>query len=155
MLEPFVDYLRAIEIPSTLQERAEYLCREFDLQIGNIDHLFVTDGYDNENIRRYKSVMLVEGHMMYEFQEFVVTEHIDIVNMRTMAISLLDVVKEHVEIPSGITSPNSRMQVTIHFSGGTNYIALEAVHNNCVYLWNFLKKVIVPHLKGGGGEIAG
>src|SRR5665213_3087735 len=82
MLEQFTPYFQEIEMSAALQMRAEQLCLGFRSLLGErIEHVFVTDSYDNDGVRRYQSFWLCSGNILMEMKNFILLDNIDFVNL--------------------------------------------------------------------------
>jgi hypothetical protein len=145
MLERFQEYFRAIEMSQTLQQRAEQLCTEFvTLITGDVKKVFVSDGYDDEGVRRYHSLFLIYGDRLSELKDFVTTDNIDFINLSQTRI--IEVKKYDLGILSGETTIKSRMEINLMI--GTDIgVEFRAVHKNCLYLWELMKSSFLPILK--------
>jgi hypothetical protein len=145
MLEKYAAYFRDIEMPQALQERADQLCSEYiTLLAGDVDHVFIDDYYDDQSIRRYNSMFIVAGGILSELRSFISDSNIDFVKLSRA--KWVTVRKYELGIVSGVTTPRSRMEVDVAFVPEVN-AEFRASHNNCLYLWNFLREVILPILE--------
>jgi hypothetical protein len=119
MLEKFAEDFRHIEMPQTLQGRAEQLCREYVTLIsGDVDHAFVDDRYDDQGVRRYNSLFIVAGGIMSELREFISENNIDFVKLSRA--KWITIRKYEFEPASGVTTPKSRLELDVAISPEVN-----------------------------------
>lgn len=149
MLEVFKDYFRTIEMSDSLQQRAERLCSNFRKFLPHsLSHAFVTDGYDDQGVRRYQNFWLFGDNLLMEFKNFIQSDNVDFVNLNC-GVRWLQVEKTDLEDLAGQTSTKSRITVTLALGEGIGHAngMLQAAHNNCPYLAQFIGGVLLPHLK--------
>ncbi len=151
MLEKFEAYFRAIEMSETLQQRAEQVCMGFRAFIpAEIDRVFVTDGYDEAGVRRYQNLWLASGNLVMESKRFVTLDNIDFAWLETR-IRYMEIQKTELSDINGETTIKSRLTVNLVLglgmaTAGRSEAALEAAHNNCLHLAEFVRLVFLPRL---------
>jgi hypothetical protein len=148
MLERFEEYLKLIEMPEALRNRAEELCVEFQTILpGEINQIFVSDRYDEGGVRRYYSLWLIMGNVISECKNFAVSDNIDFLNFKR-GIRLLTVDKNNLGDVHGQTSVKSELNVRINFGDAGSQVAdFVAAHTNCKYLADLVVNVFSPNLE--------
>src|SRR5271166_5027010 len=118
MLEGFLDYFRQIEMSETMQRRAEDLCSEFGRLIPTpIRHVFVSDVYDGEGVRRYQNLILVSGKVLMESKNFVVSDNIDFLDM-DCGVKLVEIFKGELKDIFGQATTKSTARAQVGFEPG-------------------------------------
>jgi hypothetical protein len=146
MLENFERYFEAIELPDAMLARVMAICREVEPIIGGApDHLFISDMYDEEKIRRHQSLWFVHGTRICEAPQFVTGDQVDFCDLN-LGLRYMEINKEAF-LSNRKASLESKLTVTAHFNGEA-YMQLEGVSSNCSFLWEFITEVFSPHLGG-------
>jgi hypothetical protein len=150
MLEPHVEYFRQIGMPQPIIDRAQSVCNFFRRSIpGPVSHVFIGDAYeDPSGIRRYTSLWLHSANVIMECKNFVIDRNIDFVDIRSRVVYISFSTIELDEL-QGVSTSRSKFNVGVRFSASSAPLGcgLNAVHNNCPYLFEFVSAVFMPHLQ--------
>lgn len=144
MLEAFHPYFADIELPNALVKRIHTLYSSFLPLIDDpIKRVFITDSYDDNDVRRYGSLWLFGEKTQSECKNFISTDMIDFVRA-TRRFKVLRYIKSNYEVLDK-PSHKSRLRVITAFSDGTPF-ELDAVSTNCKHLISITKTDFFPHL---------
>lgn len=143
------DYFKEIEMADAAIGRANAILAEFKDILPDLGHVFVSDRYDDDHIRRYMSLWVFGPDVMIEFTNFLVEDRL--VFARLVDIVHVEMIKQNIGNPKEQYAANSKLTVKVALSYPIRG-ELSAMGNNCRHLYAVAEKFLVPFMLKGGKQ---
>ena len=143
MLEQFQEYFTAIDLPQPIREKAEQLCQAYAGALpGPLEDVFISDAFEPDGARRYRSLWLKTPLHVMESHNFVVGYSMDFTAL--LGVQSAEFIRSDlVSFDDGPTTPATRLMVRVRFRNQLEG-HLQAAHNNCKYLYRFTVRNLMP-----------
>lgn len=112
-----------------------------------IEHLFVTEYWDDEGNRHYENLWLLTQQYISESQSYLTEDNFDIVPVH-LGLARVEVSREHFDFVT--SSEQSRLTVNINFSTNSSTGLtgnLKASGANCIVLDGIIRSYLMPLLQ--------
>ena len=147
MRKEFADYLASISVPTAVVGRVDRIIALYaDLMPAtDPEKIFVSDQFDQEGNRSFRSLILFSDEYMLEAKSFVSEDIVDAVYLKT-AVDYIEISLKEYE--PGKATDASRLSVKGYISSEFDF-DLRAAGENCNYLWIICKELLMPNCVKG------